>query len=60
MNFCPLCANTLLIEKSGGVYEFICRTCSYYYPLMKSKDVITYSKMAKDETIHDISMQKDN
>eukprot|EP01017_Pseudomicrothorax_dubius_P011997 TRINITY_DN1466_c0_g1_i2.p1 TRINITY_DN1466_c0_g1~~TRINITY_DN1466_c0_g1_i2.p1 ORF type:complete len:108 (+),score=6.06 TRINITY_DN1466_c0_g1_i2:140-463(+) len=34
MNFCPLCANCLMIEKtSRGEFAFRCLTCPYVYQI---------------------------
>ncbi|GCA63001.1 hypothetical protein KIPB_004855, partial [Kipferlia bialata] len=32
MLFCPVCANILLVEKTG-LMRFFCPTCSYVYEL---------------------------
>ncbi|KAL4493530.1 hypothetical protein ABPG72_007538 [Tetrahymena utriculariae] len=60
MNFCPLCANALIIQNVGGNNRFSCRTCTYFYPLLKKIETVTYSRMLKDDTIHDISLQKES
>lgn len=59
MNFCPLCANALIIQNVQGDNRFSCRTCSYFYPLLRKKETLLYSRMNKDDTIHDISLQKE-
>lgn len=35
MNFCPICANFLFLQKEASGYKLKCQTCVYYYPLFE-------------------------
>lgn len=58
MNFCPYCANILLIRKKTDTFSFSCPTCVYSYPIIKKvKKVQEISPIKLDEIISGSSAQ---
>ncbi|KAM3138232.1 RNA polymerase III C11 subunit [Paramecium bursaria] len=51
MNFCPICANFLALEKEASGFKFKCRHCNYYYPLFK---LMQQTKVIKSKEIAEI------
>ena len=52
MQFCPICANCLLIENNSNKFRLICLTCQYVYPITRNiTNVITMRPKQVDDVL---------
>ncbi len=56
MQFCPTCANLLLVEEVGQDVRFFCSTCPYIFDI---KHTITRKKELEKKKVDDVFGGKD-